>query len=60
MLEAIVGHVQRFLAEEEGPTAVEYAVMMALVIVVCFVAVQSLGNNTNNTYNKVATKLSGS
>jgi pilus assembly protein Flp/PilA len=51
-----------FLRREDGPTAVEYAVMMALIIVVCVAAVTVLGSNSSNTYNKVgsAVKTSGS
>jgi pilus assembly protein Flp/PilA len=41
---------------EDGPTAVEYAVMLALVIVVCIAAVTALGTNANNTYSYVAVK----
>jgi pilus assembly protein Flp/PilA len=50
--------VQRFLASEDGPTAVEYAVMLALIIVVCLTAVQAIGTNANTTFNSVASKLS--
>jgi len=35
----------RFLQEEDGPTSVEYAVMLALIIVVCLTAVATLGND---------------
>ncbi len=54
--------VADFLAREDGPTAVEYAVMLALIIVVCIAAVSTLGSNANGTYNKVGTaaKTSGS
>ena len=44
----------RFLREEDGPTAVEYAVMLALIIVVCIAAITTLGNNANNTFSNVA------
>jgi pilus assembly protein Flp/PilA len=44
----------RFLREEEGPTAVEYAVMLALIIVVCISAITTLGNNANSTFSNVA------
>jgi pilus assembly protein Flp/PilA len=47
----------RFLREEDGPTAVEYAVMLALIIVVCLTAITALGTNSNNTYSYVATKV---
>jgi pilus assembly protein Flp/PilA len=43
-----------FLKNEDGPTAVEYAVMMALIIVVCIVSLTTLGTNANKTYQTVA------
>jgi pilus assembly protein Flp/PilA len=46
--------VADFLKREDGPTAVEYAVMLALIIVVCITAITTLGSNANGTYNKVA------
>ena len=53
----IVKKMRRFLASEDGPTAVEYAVMLALIIVVCLVAIQSLGTNANTTFTNVANSL---
>jgi pilus assembly protein Flp/PilA len=44
----------RFLKAEEGPTAVEYAVMLALIIVVCIAAITMLGQNANATFDNVA------
>ena len=49
--------VQRFLVSEDGPTAVEYAVMLALIIVVCLTAITAIGTNANATFQSVATKL---
>ncbi len=46
--------LQRFLREEDGPTAVEYAVMLALIIVVCITAITTLGSNANATFSNVA------
>jgi pilus assembly protein Flp/PilA len=43
-----------FLKGEDGPTAVEYAVMLALIIVVCVSAVTALGSNANSTFGFVA------
>jgi pilus assembly protein Flp/PilA len=48
---------QQFLASEDGPTAVEYAVMLALIIAVVLTAVQSVGTNTNATFNNMANSL---
>ena len=49
--------LQRFLVEEDGPTAVEYAVMLALIIVVCITAITALGSNANNTFSYVSTQV---
>lgn len=49
--------VQEFIRCEDGPTAVEYAVMLALIIIVCLTAISALGNNANNTFKTVGTKL---
>ncbi len=46
-----------FLKNEDGPTAVEYAVMLALIIVVCITAITALGSNANNTFSYVATQV---
>ena len=46
-----------FLKAEDGPTAVEYAVMLALIIVVCIGAVTTLGTNANATFTSVDSAL---
>jgi pilus assembly protein Flp/PilA len=46
-----------FLTNEDGPTAVEYAVMLALIIVVCITAITALGTNANNTFSYVSTQV---
>jgi pilus assembly protein Flp/PilA len=52
--------VVSFLKDESGPTAVEYAVMLALIIVVCITAVTTLGTNANNTFSYVGDVIGGS
>jgi pilus assembly protein Flp/PilA len=54
--------VARFLRAEDGPTAVEYAVMLALIIVVCITAITALGTNANKVFSNVAlnTAVTGS
>jgi pilus assembly protein Flp/PilA len=42
--------VGEFVKREDGPTAVEYAVMLALIIVVCIAAITTLGQNADNTF----------
>jgi len=58
MLKSLV----HFIKAEDGPTAVEYAVMLALIIVVCITAITTLGSNANGTFDKVgsAVNVSGS
>jgi len=46
-----------FLKREDGPTAVEYAVMLALIIVVCIAAISALGSNAQGTFNKVGSTV---
>ena len=46
-----------FLKREDGPTAVEYAVMLALIIVVCIAAITAIGTNANSTFSKVGSAL---
>ena len=53
-------HLWNLFTEEDGPTAVEYAVMLALIIVVCIAAITTLGQNANGTFDFVGTKVSSS
>ena len=42
-MKSLAKKVQRFLVSEDGPTAVEYAVMLALIVIVCLAAIQAIG-----------------
>ena len=48
---------REFLASQDGPTAVEYAVMLALIIAVCLIAIEGLGTATNTTFNNIANSM---
>ncbi|MCR9119939.1 MAG: Flp family type IVb pilin [bacterium] len=50
--------VKQFLASEDGPTAVEYAVMLALIVIVCLTAITAIGTNANTTFNGVSDAIS--
>jgi pilus assembly protein Flp/PilA len=52
-MKSLAKKVQRFLVSEDGPTAVEYAVMLALIIIVCLTAISSLGTAARDTFNNV-------
>lgn len=49
--------VTRFLHSEDGPTAVEYAVMLALIVIVCLTAVRAIGTNASAKFNQVKNAL---
>jgi len=49
MLPHLTRQLVKFVRSEDGPTAVEYAVMLALIIVVCIAAITTLGSNANGT-----------
>ena len=53
----LVKNVVEFLRKEDGPTAVEYAVMLALIIVVCITAITALGTNANKTFTNVSNTM---
>lgn len=51
--------VKRFLTSEDGPTAVEYAVMLALIIVIAVATIGPLGNTVAGIFGSVDTTLGG-
>jgi pilus assembly protein Flp/PilA len=53
----LIQSTKRFLASEDGPTAVEYAVMIALIIVVCVAAIAAVGTSASVTFQTVADGL---
>ena len=54
----LMTRVQRFLTSEDGPTAVEYAVMLALILVACISIVTTLGQHISGTFNTVDSAVS--
>jgi pilus assembly protein Flp/PilA len=51
--------VQRFMKSEDGPTAVEYAIMLALIVIVCLTAITSVGTAANSAFLNIASELDG-
>lgn len=62
MLRYPVAALVRFLKQEDGPTAVEYAVMLALIIVAVFGTVSAVGTTANTSFDNASLKtaLTGS
>jgi pilus assembly protein Flp/PilA len=55
----LITKVQRFVVSEDGPTAVEYAVMLALILVACITIVTTLGQSISSTFTTVNTSMGG-
>lgn len=53
----LVRAVRAFLRSEDGPTAVEYAVMLAMIIIVCIAGISTLGSNTSTHFTDVSDYL---
>ena len=53
----LVLSVKKFLKSEDGPTAVEYAVMLALIVIVCLTAIRAVGTNASARFNEIANEL---
>jgi pilus assembly protein Flp/PilA len=58
-MKSLLPHIRRLLREEDGPTAVEYAFMLALIIIVCLTAVKSIGTNAKTVFSNAANSLAG-
>jgi pilus assembly protein Flp/PilA len=53
----MLNQIMRFVKEEDGATAVEYGLMVALIAAVIVGSVTALGTNVNNKFNSVATSI---
>jgi pilus assembly protein Flp/PilA len=54
---ALVNRVRSFVVSEDGPTATEYAVMLALIIIVALAGITVLGNKVNTIFGNIGTNL---
>ena len=53
----MLAFIRRLVTEEDGPTAVEYAVMLALIVVVCLTAIRAVGTNANAKFEEAKNAL---
>ena len=49
--------ITRFLKREDGPTAIEYAVMLALIVVVCMISIQRVGRSSSTSFNTTGSTI---
>ena len=57
LIAGMAGKLNRFAAEQEAATATEYAVMLALIIVVAIGAINTLGGTVSNLFVTIETSL---
>ncbi|RDU98600.1 Flp family type IVb pilin [Trinickia dinghuensis] len=56
-MQRLLTQAQRFMRDEDGATMVEYALMLALIAVVCIVAVTAIGTGADGMFNSIANDL---
>lgn len=56
-METWAAKIRRFFVSDHGPTAIEYAVMLALIFMVCLVAINLFGTRTNATFENAAQSI---
>jgi pilus assembly protein Flp/PilA len=56
-MKSLAMKLRRFLSAEDGPTAVEYAVMLSLIVIVCLTAITSIGNSANSVFQNVSSSI---
>ncbi len=49
--------IWRFIRDEDGPTTVEYAIMLTLILVGCLTAISVIGNETASLFEHSAEHL---
>lgn len=57
-MKSVINSIKRFLKNEDGPTAVEYAVMLALIIVLCIVVIRQVGTSASQTFSTADSAIS--
>ena len=58
-MQNLINRVKTFVQSEDGPTATEYAVMLALIVVVALTAIQTLGTSVRDIFTDVNTGIAG-
>ena len=56
-MKKLITKVQKFMQAEDGPTAVEYAIMLALIVIVCIAAIQQVGGAANSAFTNIGSQL---
>ena len=57
-MKTVFQRIRRFVCTDDGPTAVEYAVMLALIIVLCIVVIRQVGTSSSRTFSTANSDIS--
>lgn len=58
MFNKTLGRIRRFLAEEDGPTAIEYMVMISMIVIVCLLTINAIGTQTKKSFSESSQSIS--
>lgn len=58
-MKKFINKIEKFMKSEDGPTAVEYAIMLALIVIVCLTAIQAVGTAANTAFQNISAQVSG-
>jgi len=58
-MSGFVAQIRRFVASEDGPTSVEYAVMLSLIVVACITVISSMSTSVSGTFSSVSSAVAG-
>jgi pilus assembly protein Flp/PilA len=56
-MQRFIQRAQRFVRSDDGPTAIEYAVMLGVIIAVCLIAINAVGTKTNTVFSTAAISM---
>lgn len=57
-MKRLLRHIARFLADEQGPTAVEYAMLMLLIFLACLTVITLVGQSTSTSFQQSSDSIS--
>ena len=56
-MQRFIQRAERFVRSDDGPTAIEYAVMLGVIIAVCLLAINAIGTKTNTAFSAAARSM---
>jgi pilus assembly protein Flp/PilA len=57
MLGKTLKRLRKFLVEEDGPTSIEYMVMVSIIVIVCLVTINAIGQLTQSSLSNTSASI---